>query len=388
MSESRGYLVCPGRQAKNLDRRDFLKLGLTGAAFACLNGGCETKSSTLPPYHSEEVYELTDGRTLYDDFDGNGNLQMYDQRNLAEPGRLSSMLWDSSQGADVVIDPAAELLTVVNEQGRRVEYRQSKGEAGETQYVYDGQGNLILAAPHIPGRPHHSSKKLLWMGVRDGQSDTRHGPFKIQKGRIYGSAEAVLAAGRGWVVRLSSEMTHLMGCLLASPREIAFVDFKSFSADVMVSSASTAQNFYAALDYHTTIPEQPPGKSWVSDVGLHKLRSGELLLFAQCANVNAGGSAAYFRLGQARFDTWYNVRQDILTYREDPTLGEKQLRIEYYVNGILRETEIPLDSEILLDPERTGWGPNRLLINFVVESGGEGIAYFDNVKGVYRNRVG
>jgi hypothetical protein len=49
--------------------------------------------------------------------------------------------------------------------------------------------------------------------------------------------------------------------------------------------------------------------------------------------------------------------------------------------------EMPMDSGILLDPNRTGWGPNRLLINFIVESGGEGIAFFDNVKSVYRNII-
>jgi hypothetical protein len=69
------------------------------------------------------------------------------------------------------------------------------------------------------------------------------------------------------------------------------------------------------------------------------------------------------------------------------TLKDSELRIEYYGNGILKETEIPLDSELLLDPSRTGWGPNRLLINFVLEAGGEGVAFFDNVKAVYRNRI-
>jgi hypothetical protein len=340
-----------------LTRREFLKLGLTGAAYAGLSGGCETESPPPPPYHSEEVFELTDGRTLYDDFDGNGNLQTYDDRSIAESGRLSSQLWDTSQGTDVVRDPAsAGLLTVVNEEAE-------------------------------PGLSDHGSKKLFWVGARDGRYATREGASTIQKGRVYGIAEAVPVFGRGWVVRLSSEMTHLMGCLLAIPREIAFADFKSFGADIMVSSASTAGEFYAALDYHTTIPEQPPGKSWVSDIGLYKSRTGGLSLFAQCANVNEGGSVVFFGLGQAAFDIWYNVRQDILTHQEDPTLGENQLRIEYYVNGILKEAEIPQDSEILLNPERTGWGPNRLLVNYLLEEGGQGVVYYDNVKGVYRNRI-
>jgi len=290
---------------------------------------------------------------------------------------------------DVVQNPTAPgLLTVVNEDGERVEYRRQQGEVQETEYVFDSEGTLIRAVPHIPGRPYHGSSKLVWIGARDGQYDTAKGISAIRKGRIYGSAEVRPSDFGGWVVRLTSSLTHLMGCLLAYPRTVPFADFKSLSADIMVPSTATARSFYAALDYHTTIPEQPPGKSWVSDIGIHKLSSGELYLFAQCWNVNDGRGGVYFQLGPAQFDTWYNVRQDIVTRREDPTLKDNELRISYYVNGILKETEIPEDSELLLDPSRTGWGPNRLLINFLLEAGGESVAIFDNVNGVYRNRIG
>jgi hypothetical protein len=344
-----------------LRRREFLKLGLTGAALSCLSPGCEDRSRPAEPDQSAEVHELTDGATLYDDFDGRGNLQTYNKQNLAEPGRLSANLWESSQGAEVISDPAASgLLTVVAEDGERVE------------------GPL----------PSDGSRMLVWMGARDGHLETGSGVLEIKKGNIYGTAEVIAAGGgRGWVLRLASSLTHLMGSMLTSPREVDFADFKTFSADIMVPSAATAPSFYAALDYHTTIPEQPPGKSWVSDVGLHKLSNGQLNLFAQCLNVNSGGGGNYFLLGQARFDTWYNVRQDIVTRAEDPSLAENQLRIDYYLNGVLKDWIVPLDGEILLDPSRLGWGPNRLLVNFVQEERGEGIAYFDNVNGVYRNRL-
>jgi hypothetical protein len=102
--------------------------------------------------------------------------------------------------------------------------------------------------------------------------------------------------------------------------------------------------------------------------------------------VNAGNTV-YLRLGQAQFNTWYNVRQDILTKREDPSLNDDEFKIEYYINGMLKETEIPPDSQILLDPNRTGWGPNRLLINFLEEAGEESVAFFDNIKAVYKDRI-
>jgi hypothetical protein len=388
MSELWDHSGREGRNTGKLKRREFIKLCLCGAALSCLNLGCETKSQPGSIPQNAEVYELTNGRTLYDDFDGNGSLQTYNNQNLAESGRLSSRLWDSSEEAKVVQDPAsAGLITVVNEDGIRVEYRRQEGEAREIMDVYDAEGRLVRSVPHIPGEPYHSSKRLIWVGARDGHWGAKDGVPAIRKGKICGSAEVSPSGERGWVLRLTSSEAHLIGSLLADPRRIDFADFKTFSADVMVPSTATARNFYVALDYHTTIPEQPPGKSWVSDIGLHKLPSNELNLFAQCANVNDGGNAVYFILGPAQFDTWYNVRQDIVSPKEDPTLTENQLRIEYYVDGVLKETQIPEDSEILLDPNRTGWGPDRLLINFVLEAEGEGVGYFDNIRAVYKNRT-
>jgi hypothetical protein len=370
-----------------LKRRDFIKLGLTGAALSCLNSGCENKTPTNPPDQPEQVYELTDGRTLYDDFDGSGNLQTYDNQNLAEDGKLNSKLWDTSHGTEVVQNPAVSgLLTVINEDGQRVEYGLEEERSQEIEYVFDADGKLIQAVPHTPGQPYHGSKKLLWVGTRNGRFDTENGPLIVEKGTIYRSARVVPTGGSGWVLRLTSSLPGLMGCFLAHPRDIAFADFRTLSADMMVPSTSTARSFYAALDYHTTIPEQPPGKSWFTDLGIHKYTNGELYLFAQCRNMNAG-NGSYLQLGQARSDIWYNLRQNIVTTREDPTLGDNELRIEYFVNGILRATEIPEDSELLLDPERTGWGPNRLLIIYVEKADGDSVAYFDNIKAVYRNRL-
>jgi hypothetical protein len=45
-------------------------------------------------------------------------------------------------------------------------------------------------------------------------------------------------------------------------REIAFSDFRRLSADIMVPDGDGARLPQGLV--HTTIPEQPPGKSWVS----------------------------------------------------------------------------------------------------------------------------
>jgi hypothetical protein len=388
--------VKEGSIKRTLTRRDLFKLGFAGALLSSLNRGCEKKSAPEPPYQSKEVYELTDGKSGYDDFDGNGNFQTYSQQNLAEAGKLNSRLWTAMTGAEVIQNPAArELLTVVNEEGHRVEYGVQKSpdqevsgrkeDGPEIETVFDADGNIIRAVPHIPGRPYHASRKLFWVGTKDGCLETESGPFVVQKGKVYGTAQAAPAGG-GWVLRMSYNLPGLMVCLLDNPREIGPADFKTFSADVLLSSASTAQDFYASLDYHTTIPEQPPGKSWFTDLGIRRYASGEVYLFAQCCNVNTG-YRVYFHLGRAQLDRWYNLRLDIITRAEDSTLKDTEFRLEYYVDGALKETEIPEDSELLLDPGRTRYGPTRFLIIYAEQADGESIACFDNVRAVYKNRL-
>lgn len=370
-----------------LKRRDFIKLGITGAALSCLNSGCENKTSANPPDQTEQVYELTDGQTLYDDFAGNRNLQTYNNQDLAEAGKLNSRLWDASHGTEVVQNPAAPgLLTVINEDGQRVEYVPKDAEVKEIKYVFDADGELIQAVPHTPGQPYHGSKKLLWVGARNGRYDSENGSLIVEKGTVYGSAQLKPNQGSGWILKLTSSLPGLMGCFLAHPRDIAFADYKTLSADVMVPSTSTARDFNAALDYHTTIPEQPPGKSWQADMGVHKFPNGGAILYAQYFNVNAGLGTS-LELGQALLDKWYNLRLDVITQREDASLKDTELRLDYYVDGILKASEIPEDSKLLLDPGRTGWGPNRLLVIYIAEAEGEGVAFFDNVKAVYRNRI-
>jgi hypothetical protein len=78
---------------------------------------------------------------------------------------------------------------------------------------------------------------------------------------------------------------------------------------------------------------------------------------------------------------------DVVTKRDDPSLKANEFRIDYYVNGTLKETEIPLDAGLLLDPNRTGWGPHRLFVVFAEQADGECLGFFDNIKAVYRDRI-
>jgi len=381
-------LINDGLNEGAMKRRDLIKLGLAGIAYSCLNSGCENETTANPPDQPEPVYELTDGRTLYDDFDGNGGLQTCNNQNLAEAGKLSSVLWDApSPGSEVVQNPASKgLLTVVNEEGQRVEYRLQEKQSREIKYVFEADGKLIQAVPHIPGQSYHGSKKLLWVGARNGRYETEDGSMVVEKGKVYRNAELEPTGGRGWVLKLANSLLGSLYCFLTSRRGIEFVDYKTLSADVRLPSASTCQGYFASLCYHTTIPEQPPGLSWVSDLGIRKFTSGEVILFATCVNRNTGYQYS-LTLGQARLDTWYNLRMEVVTQRDDPTLKDNELRVDYYVNGELLGSDVPEDGGLLLDPERTGAGPHRFLrlCNTVPE--GESFAFFDNVRAVYLNRI-
>lgn len=155
IDESRKGSANGGSIKHTLSRRDLFKVGFAGTVLSCLNRACEKRPAPEPPYQPQEVYELTDGKSLYDDFDGNGNFQTYNQQNLAEAGKLNSRLWQAMPGAEVVQDPAArELLTIVNEEGQRIEYYVN-GILKETEIPEDSE--LLLD----PARTEYGPTRFL-----------------------------------------------------------------------------------------------------------------------------------------------------------------------------------------------------------------------------------
>ena len=384
-----------------LTRRDLFRLGLTGTALSWLGRGCQQKISpgssepTNPPTEPKAVYVLTDGKTLYDDFDGHGNLQSYNNQNLAEAGKINSVLWNVWTGwgtADIVGDPiagsAGSLLTAVNEDGQRVEYRPQGNTGLEIKHVYGADGRLIEAVPHVPGEPYHGSRKMTWFGAMDGYLVTPDGPVRVQKGKVYGIARIAPSGAGGNVLRLAGSLSAGDVSLeISNPDECEAADNKSFSADLMLSSESTSSRLSAVLDFHTTIPDQYPGKSWLTQIGIGTMGSDALRIIGQCVNVNTGYRFLAF-LGDAQPDTWYNLRVDMLTNKDDGTLGEKELRVDFYVNGALLASTIPEDSDVVLDRQRTGAGPSRILTVGTNQNQKSAVAYFDNVRAVYRNRIG
>jgi hypothetical protein len=384
-----------------LTRRDLIRLGLTGSALSWLGRGCQQNAGpgspgqTNPPTEPEAVYELTDGKTLYDDFDGHGNLQSYNSQYLAEAGRISSVLWNAWTGwgsADVVGDPIAgstgSLLTAVNEDGQRVEYRPQGNTGREIKHVYGADGRLIEAVPHVPGEPYHGSRQLTWLGAADGDHETPDGPVRVRQGKVYGVARIAPAGAHGNVLRLAGSLrAGDVSLEISNPDECEAADNKSFSADVMLSSSSTSRRLSTILDYHTTIPDQPPGKSWFAQIGIGTMGSDDLYIIGQYGNVNVPYRFLEY-LGNARPDTWYNLRMDMLTRKDDSRLADNELRIDFYVDGVLLVSSIPEDSDIILDARRTGAGPSRILTVGTEENNKSAVAGFDNVRAVYRNRIG
>ena len=92
-------------------------------------------------------------------------------------------------------------------------------------------------------------------------------------------------------------------------------------------------------------------------------------------------------LGPAEHDRWYNLRVDIATQRDDASLAAGQIRLDFHVDGEFKGSLFPEDGPVLLDPERTGWGPHRGLVVYNEEESYGAVAYFDNVRAAYQDRI-
>ena len=308
-----------------LTRREAIRLGLAGGALAFLSPSCQEKSKTPEPPEppaTEPVYELKPGTSLYDDFDGHGNFQTYDARDLAVAGALYSKIWVHDSGARVIDASQVSLPPLLRANGDR---------AGSAPSLSPAPNNVVeISCIGVV-------TELIWMG---------------------------------------------------SPREITFADFGSLGADVMLSSRSTAPHTSASLNFHTTIPEQPPGRSWYVALGIFKNSEepGGAFVLGQYLNLNLGIIQNDY-LAPAVLDEWRSLRLDIVTKAGDPGLGDQDIRLDYYLDGTLRASRIPEDSAILIDPSRTGLGPHRSLVVNRDGYTGEAVGCFDNVRAVYRNRI-
>jgi hypothetical protein len=112
----------------------------------------------------------------------------------------------------------------------------------------------------------------------------------------------------------------------------------------------------------------------------------DLYLICQYGNVNVPYRFLQY-LGSARWDTWYNLRMDMLTKKDAADLADNALRIDFYVNGALLSASVPEDSDVILDPRRTGAGPSRILTVGTSQDNQSAVACFDNVRAVYKNRT-
>jgi hypothetical protein len=190
---------CPGQ----LTRRGALRLGLAAAGVSLLGRGCspggEGGGLPPPPPGHRPIYELTEGPALYDDFEGNGNFQTFDGKNLAMAGALGPKIWAPLAGVSVVESPAMD--------------------------------------PESPFPRHY-------MEISAGQTGYEY----------------------AW---------------LSNPMITTFSEFRSLSADVCLAADAAAVAPYAFLNFHTTIPEQLPGRSWGVLLGIIRDPLGRTFILGQ-----------------------------------------------------------------------------------------------------------
>ena len=186
----------------------------------------------------------------------------------------------------------------------------------------------------------------------------------------------------GYVIEMENKTGRDMRLILTSPEDIEFKQILSWSAEILIPSSMAGQDFGAGLDIHTSIPEQSPGASWFAGMGLRSKPSiNRIYAFGHWNNKNTD-EGYYKDLGVIELDTWYNLRIDFLSSEMNSAISEDELWLVFYLNGKKVDENVPTDSEILLDPGRTLFGPKRSF------SLGKGTAYIDNVMAVYINGEG
>lgn len=278
----------------------------------------------IPSFANPELGRyLLSSVALYDDFDGNGSKQQYNNVNLSIMGSPSFDLWaiSANNRNDVQIVKAENLNPIFAKHG----------------YV----------AKIFHGKRWRDAVRMYMISPR----------FYI-KYSDYKPSETRTA--------------------------ISFINFQSLSADIMVSSKSTSQDFIAGVEILIGF-DQPTYaaryRSWRLGVTKNP-DDGNYYACAQYFNTHFPEQNHTEILEKVNPDNWNNFRI------ESQQASNIELKISFYVNNIFKTAWTPQEGNLLINmPEKNLWfGPARNLMIYKPEPDGTAIAYFDNVYGVYENR--
>lgn len=222
----------------------------------------------------------------------------------------------------------------------------------------------------------------------DGQELAREGLFS---GHLWGvgsnvsvvRAEDYLdnAGDHGFVVRMTNGGE-------VSPRSdpevhTSWENFGSFSADLLISSESSPVQGGWGIDCHVGVPAMPPGKSFYIQMGAKVDGAHDNYTFAYSNWTNKNNASGRFvNLGEMQFDTWYNLRFDIVLIDDD------QFRVDYFLDNFLKTSELVPGSGQLLWPNNA-LDPNQYAdggISYMAvgdDGGGTMVVYMDNVRAIY-----
>jgi hypothetical protein len=310
----------------------------------------------------DSTFELKYG--LYDDFDGNGCLQTYNNQQLAEAGALNSKLW---RGQGQVVnspginqDQLMQIYRVVNEKDKSL----STLNLPSTVIRWLGAGDLVYFDERIDGIVQINKNHEY------GRLDLVNCPLNDSHGKV--AQVNYIPGDRGAIV---TELIY--------PEKISFQDYQSWMADVMITLHPTLDTssdiFFAGLNFSGSLILQGGGY-WESTIHL-TFHRGAVSVDCRIDNKNTGYSISHETPGE--LSRWYNLKMDIVT------LSDTQFRVHYFVDGNLMWAISPPESDctILMDPKYAGYGPIRGLALGFNSDGGQGFGYFDNVYAVYTDRV-
>lgn len=271
------------------------------------------------------------------------------------------------------------------------------GKSKVKELIDIGKAKQIILSARLQTVDRHSSlSKSILLNARDavplyddfdghGNLST-DGNYQVINGEVSpklwtlwnAKAEIEKIGSLGNSLKLSIPNGKRDGCFadLSNPYTQNADKIKSFSADVFLSSKSTASNFSSGINIGGMIKDDKVEEWFGVNLNIGHGPWGTAINWGLDDHTGRDylvGSTAKV----ASLDKWYNLKIDFIVE------NKKSILCRFYVDNIIFDSFKITDVKKVLENKELPYRPRRNLSVWKEKSNGDAIAYFDNVEAVY-----